>query len=122
MVFDSPLDKRPFCGFVSEGLEIRFCKALAFHENQGMDMPVGAVVVVNGGRELNLFADSLLKFEDGIKSESLKIRVAVAVFLSWSRADDNAVEGIALLRSLFNHPIDLLFGEFSIKTKKVSGN
>ena len=65
----TPLRKCPFCCFKAKRLKVLAGEPSALHENQGMDMPVGRVIIVEGGDKLHGFAQPLFKLQHGVEGE-----------------------------------------------------
>ncbi len=63
------LRKRLFGCLKAKRLKVLAGKPSALHQDQGMDMPVGRVVIVDGGDKLHGFAQALFKLEHGVKGE-----------------------------------------------------
>jgi hypothetical protein len=116
-----PLKKRSLCCLVAKSLKVLSRESYAMHEDERMDVPMGAVIIVHSGHKLNLFPKPLFKRKHGVDGDLGQVQVFVAIFLLWGGAYDNAVKDGALLRVIY-HAVGLLFRECAIIAKERAGD
>jgi hypothetical protein len=116
-ITQSSLKKRSLCCLVAKGLKVLSRESYALHEDERMYVPMGAVIIVHSGNELNLFTKPLFKRKHGVDGDLGQVQVFVAVFLLRGGAYDNAVKDGSLLRVIY-HAVGLLFRECAIISKE----
>jgi hypothetical protein len=69
MITHPSLGERSPCCLKAKRLEVLAVEPGALHENERMYVPVWRVVIVQGGNELNLFANPLFQGKHGVDSD-----------------------------------------------------
>jgi hypothetical protein len=115
------LGERSLCCLMAKRLKVLAVEPGALHEDERMDVPMGAVIIVHSGHKLNLFPKPLFQGKHGVDGDLGQVQVFVAVFLLWGGAYDNAVKDGALLRVIY-HAVGLLFREGAIIAKERAGD
>jgi hypothetical protein len=104
-----PLKKRSLCCLVAKGLKVLSRESYAMHEDERMDVPMGAVIIVHSGNKLNVFAKPLFKRKHGVDGDLGQVQVFVAIFTLRVWTEDKTIKDDALL-SLIDHAVGLLAG------------
>jgi hypothetical protein len=63
------LKKRSHCCLKAKRLKVLAVEPGALHENERMDVPMGAVVIVHSGNKLNLFTKPLFQGKHGVDGD-----------------------------------------------------
>jgi hypothetical protein len=111
------LGERSPCCLKAERLEVLAVEPGALHQDERMDVPMGAVIIVHRGNKLNLFTKPLFQGKHCVDGDLGQIQVFVAVFMLRGGTDDYAVKDGALLRVIY-HAVGLLFREGAIIVKE----
>jgi hypothetical protein len=63
------LGERSLCCLVAKGLKVLYREFYALHEDERMDVPMGAVIIVHSGNKLNLFTKPLFQGKHGVDGD-----------------------------------------------------
>jgi hypothetical protein len=63
------LGERSPCCLKAERLEVLAVEPGALHQDERMDVPMGAVIIVHSGNKLHLFAKPLFKRKHGVNGD-----------------------------------------------------
>jgi hypothetical protein len=80
------LGERSGCCLKAKHLKVLASEPGALNQHKAVYVPMGRVVIVDGGNELNLFAKPLFKLKHGVNGDFGEVEVFVAVFTAWGGA------------------------------------